>query len=473
MVDMTEDALKQICKELKLYRTPELNDKLYLHYKGFRKIENLDKYTGVRALWLEGNGLQDIEGLEKCVELRSLYIQENCIRKIENLDSCVDLATLNLNKNCIEKIENLGNLPRLETLMLSHNRLEDAADLEQVTECQALTTLDIQQNNITDVGVLDVLTRMPKLRALYLQGNPVIKKIKYYRKKMTHLLPDLRYLDDRPVFPADRLRAVVFMETLASTDGDVKAAQQAERDEIKRQREEKKAKEEANFQAFEDLIRNARVKADTERAEKEQKKLEEEEEKSDEQDDDEDSPWAVGGGGGGGGSTTATTKSTGQRVVEEGHANDMNPFFNEPIVPTTEHPKLKEARDAQLAKIMGSAPAAPQAPSAGAAPPLPPAASAAASAAAPADDDDDEYGWEPPAALLQMQSMIGEVDREKLEMRGKTNMNSRKTGIVVAADVEKKQMAALKKQAEKLNASMGEVNDTPPPVEETNVEELD
>ena len=264
MVDMTEDALKQICKELKLYRTPELNDKLYLHYKGFRKIENLDKYTGVRALWLEGNGLQDIEGLEKCVELRSLYIQENCIRKIENLDSCVDLATLNLNKNCIEKIENLGNLPRLETLMLSHNRLEDAADLEQVTECQALTTLDIQQNNITDVGVLDVLTRMPKLRALYLQGNPVIKKIKYYRKKMTHLLPDLRYLDDRPVFPADRLRAVVFMETLASTDGDVKAAQQAERDEIKRQREEKKAKEEANFQAFEDLIRNARLKADAE-----------------------------------------------------------------------------------------------------------------------------------------------------------------------------------------------------------------
>merc|ERR1712166_706282 len=126
-----------------------------------------------------------------------------------------------------------------------------------------------------------------------------------------------------------------------------------------------------------------------------------------------------------------------------------------------------------LAKIMGSAPAAPQAPSAGAAPPLPPAASATASAAAPADDDDDEYGWEPPAALLQMQSMIGEVDREKLEMRGKTNMNSRKTGIVVAADVEKKQMAALKKQAEKLNASMGEVNDTPPPVEETNVEELD
>jgi len=31
---MTEKYIKQLCREQKLYVTPELNDKIYLHYKG-------------------------------------------------------------------------------------------------------------------------------------------------------------------------------------------------------------------------------------------------------------------------------------------------------------------------------------------------------------------------------------------------------------------------------------------------------
>ena len=71
------------CIENEGYDTPELNDKLYLHYKGYRKIQNLEEYTGCRALWLEGNGLNEMSGLDTLVELRSLYIQENCIDKIQ------------------------------------------------------------------------------------------------------------------------------------------------------------------------------------------------------------------------------------------------------------------------------------------------------------------------------------------------------------------------------------------------------
>lgn len=38
MVDMTKQALKDICKQLDLYATPRLNDKLYLHFKGWNKV---------------------------------------------------------------------------------------------------------------------------------------------------------------------------------------------------------------------------------------------------------------------------------------------------------------------------------------------------------------------------------------------------------------------------------------------------
>jgi dynein assembly factor 1 len=45
------------------YTTPSLNDCLYLHYKGFDRIENLEEFTGLKVIYLEGNGLGKIEGL--------------------------------------------------------------------------------------------------------------------------------------------------------------------------------------------------------------------------------------------------------------------------------------------------------------------------------------------------------------------------------------------------------------------------
>jgi hypothetical protein len=69
---MTVPYIKLLCKEQKLYSTPSLNDKLYLHFKGFNKIQNLDVYTGLKTIWLEGNGLSKIEGLDECVEMRCL-----------------------------------------------------------------------------------------------------------------------------------------------------------------------------------------------------------------------------------------------------------------------------------------------------------------------------------------------------------------------------------------------------------------
>lgn len=88
-MDMTPKLLKDYCKKDGLYSTPHLNDRLYLHYKGFRAVTNLEPYTGLKVLWLEGNGLSAISGLGAQTEMRTLYLQENLLERIENLEHMV------------------------------------------------------------------------------------------------------------------------------------------------------------------------------------------------------------------------------------------------------------------------------------------------------------------------------------------------------------------------------------------------
>jgi dynein assembly factor 1 len=76
---MSRDAIRFCIKRKELYESPGLNERLYLHNKGFTEIRNLEPFTEVSSLFLEGNELTKIDGLSAQKQLQSLYLQKNKI----------------------------------------------------------------------------------------------------------------------------------------------------------------------------------------------------------------------------------------------------------------------------------------------------------------------------------------------------------------------------------------------------------
>jgi len=189
-----------------MWAQPHLNTQLFLNYRGFDAIEGLEDYTCVKTLHLGNNNIRRIEGLDRMSDLVSLHLEANSITRIENLLGNLQLRSLNLECNGITRVEGLSHLCQLEQLNLSRNRIEHLEDLEPLREIKALSNIDVSHNQIlTSEGVIEFWTSVPsQIKLLRYHGNPAVRDIKDYRKNFVNALPQLGFLDERPINSDER-----------------------------------------------------------------------------------------------------------------------------------------------------------------------------------------------------------------------------------------------------------------------------
>ena len=240
--EMSVDEIRLSCLENDGYDSPELNEKLYLHFRGFKKIENLDKYISCKAIWLDSNGFEKIENLDKMIELRCLYLSKNLINKIENLDTLQYLTMLDLSDNRLTIISNLSSLPNLQTVNFSRNSLASAEAIAHLIECEKIQNIDVTNNLLpADDSVMEVISKIPSLTAVSISGNEVAK-LPSFRKRMITMGKKLGYLD-RPIEPQERIAAEAFVI------GGIEA-ETAARDTWRNEQKQKRLDEMAQFRSW-------------------------------------------------------------------------------------------------------------------------------------------------------------------------------------------------------------------------------
>lgn len=138
------------------------------------------------------------------------FLQQNALASLApGAFACLpQLDTLNVACNALASLEGLEGCAGLRTLVACDNHLAAPAALAPLAACTQLESLDLQNNALEDgAAVLALLAALPALKCLYLRGNPLVSRLRSYRKAVIAALPGLTYLDDRPVAELERVCA--------------------------------------------------------------------------------------------------------------------------------------------------------------------------------------------------------------------------------------------------------------------------
>ena len=255
---ITEDFCKKLCYYNGGYDSPKLNVNLYLHFQGFRKIQNLGNFTNLQVLYLENNSINKIEGLDKLINLTCLYLQNNYIKEIENLENNTKLSILNLSNNKIQSIPNISYLDKLENLYISKNSLSTIQNLEGLLNLKSLSLLDIQNNpfSVLPDDLIIFLNKLEKLKVLYLKGD-ITRLIPNYRRTLIVKIKNLTYLDDKPIKNEDKVGAEAYFKGGYQAEKEARIKYREENDKVIQIRKREKEMMEISFDERKKLALNS------------------------------------------------------------------------------------------------------------------------------------------------------------------------------------------------------------------------
>ncbi|KAF1794912.1 Leucine-rich repeat domain, L domain-like [Phytophthora cactorum] len=117
------------------------------------------------------------------------------IRRIAQLESCVNLLELNLAHNELRSLEELPALSLLRCLQLSNNQLTSLVVYlapDTLPRLPLLEELTVANNQIRSIDFVELATKLPNLRVLDFNGNPLDSSVS---AKASKAFPDLFILN--------------------------------------------------------------------------------------------------------------------------------------------------------------------------------------------------------------------------------------------------------------------------------------
>ncbi|KAK4204926.1 leucine-rich repeat-domain-containing protein [Triangularia verruculosa] len=136
---------------------------------------------------------------------REIDLRGHRIPAIENLAVAGPHDSIDLTDNDIQLLGNFPLSPRVRTLLLARNRIS-AIQPGVVQALPGLRNLNLAENEVKELGDLDVLGKWRGLVHLCLGGNPVAKR-EHYRYWVVWRCPSVRFLDYQKVREVEREKA--------------------------------------------------------------------------------------------------------------------------------------------------------------------------------------------------------------------------------------------------------------------------